>query len=334
MSYLSFGYTKTNATYIQMYDQGAWQEGRLTHDDQITLPAMATVLHYGQEAFEGLKAFRRKDGRVQIFRPYENAKRFQRSCAYLLMPTIEVDTFVEAVYKTVAANFDHVPSYTSGGALYIRPYMIGMGETLAPVPSPKYLFGVVVTPVGSLFKGNLTPVNLWVSDVDRVAPRGTGQYKIGGNYAASLYAQHQAKVKGYDDALFLDPKTHTKIEEVGAANFFGITKDNRYVTPSSPSILKSITNQSLRYLAKHHLNLTVCDDDILIDQLDTLNEAGACGTAAVITPIRSLAFKTHTHVFPTGNHAGEVTSKLYRLLTGIQKGDHEDPNDWTLLVTE
>ena len=332
MAYLTFEYTKTAANYVRIYQDGAWQTGALTEADELHLPSMATALHYGQEAFEGLKAFRRRDGRVQIFRPYENAKRFQGSCAYLLMPTIEVDDFVAAVYQTVKANLDYVPSYESGGALYIRPYMLGIGATLAPVPSKKYLFGVIVTPVGDLFKGAFKPVNLWVSTVDRVAPHGTGQYKIGGNYAASLYAQSIAKSKGFDDSLFLDPLTHTKIEEVGAANFFAITKDNHYITPESPSILKSITNQSLQFIAKEQLGLTVVHDDIYIDQLDGLVEAGACGTAAVITPIRSLAYQDTVHVFPTNHQAGPITQKLYEHLTSIQKGDREDPNDWLLLV--
>ena len=332
MSYLSFGYTKTAAMYVQYYHQGVWQEGRLQPSDTLTLPAMATTLHYGQEAFEGLKAFRRKDGRVQVFRPYDNATRFQASCGYLLMPQVPVEVFVEAVLKTVKANVAFVPEYGSKGALYIRPFMIGVGETLAPVPSASYLFGVIVTPVGALFKGALTPVNLLVSPTDRVAPLGTGQYKIGGNYAASLYAQHQAKAQGYDDCLFLDPKTHTKIEEVGAANFFGITRDNTYITPSSPSILNSITNRSLKTLAKDALGLKISSDDIYLDRLDHLVEAGACGTAAVITPIRSLATPTHTHVFPTGDEAGPITRALYERLTGIQTGDVEDTEGWTVLV--
>ena len=332
MSYLTFGYTKTAYNYIRYYKGGGWQKGILTKEDRLNIPSMATALHYGQEAFEGLKAFRRKDGRVQIFRPYENAKRFQESCRYLLMPTIEIEDFVEAVYETVKANLEYVPTYDSGGALYIRPYMLGVGETLAPVPSQEYLFGVIVTPVGSLFKGSLKPVNLWVSEYDRVAPLGTGQYKIGGNYAASLFAQNIAKSKGFDDALFLDPLTHTKIEEVGAANFFGITKDHVYITPESPSVLKSITNKSLRVIAKDMLGLTVSNPDIYIDQLEDLVEAGACGTAAVITPIRSLSYQDKVHVFPTQDDAGPITKKLYEVLTGIQKGDLDDPDNWTLLV--
>ncbi len=332
MSYLSFGYTKTAYNYIRSYKEGAWQKGTLTKEDRLTIPSMATALHYGQEAFEGLKAFRRQDGRVQIFRPYENAKRFQGSCQYLLMPTIEIEDFVEAVYETVKANLEYVPAYDSGGALYIRPYMLGVGETLAPVPSQEYLFGVIVTPVSSLYKGSLKPVNLWVSEYDRVAPLGTGQFKIGGNYAASLFAQNVAKSKGYDDALFLDPLTHTKIEEVGAANFFGITKDHVYITPESPSVLKSITNKSLRVIVKDILGLTISNGDIYIDHLEDLAEAGACGTAAVITPIRSLSHKNEVHVFPTQDETGPITKKLYDILTAIQKGDVEDFKDWTLLV--
>ncbi len=332
MGTLKFQYTKTDYNYTQYYLNGVWQEGSLNSDDYLKLPTMATVLHYGQEAFEGLKAFRRKDGKVQIFRPYENAKRFQSSCGYLLMPKVEVEDFVQAIIKTVKANLKYVPPYGTGGALYIRPYMIGAGETLAPTPSPSYVFGVVVTPVGALFKGSLTPVNLLVSEYDRVAPLGTGQYKIGGNYAASMYAQNLANTKGYDDCLFLDPATHTKIEEVGAANFYGITKDNLYISPSSPSILKSITNMSLKYIAKEMLGMTIVSDDIYINNLDHLVEAGACGTAAVITPIKSIDHKDNVHFFPTQEEAGPVTQKLYTLLTGIQIGDVKDPDNWNVLV--
>lgn len=332
MSYVSFKYTKTALNYVQYYRDGQWQEGTLQSSDRLVIPAMATVLHYGQEAFEGLKAFRRKDGRVQVFRPYENAKRFQKSCGYLLLPEVSVELFVEAILKTVKANLDAVPPYDSGGALYIRPYMIGIGETLSPTPSPEYLFGVIVTPVGGMFKGELKPVNLWVSEYDRVAPLGTGQYKIGGNYAASLFARNHAKQRGYADCLFLDPKTRTKIEEVGAANFFGITADGVYITPQSPSILKGITNLSLRYLAEKALGLKISSSDIYIDKLDHLVEAAACGTAAVITPIRSITQEDRTHVFPSGDEAGDITKNLYSLLTGIQTGDIEDPDDWTVLV--
>lgn len=332
MSYLAFKFTHTDYHYVQYYRNGAWEEGELKQDHVLHLPAMATALHYGQEAFEGLKAFKRKDGQVQLFRPYDNARRFQGSCRYLLMPEVAIEDFVEAILKTVKANLKYVPEYGSGGALYVRPYMIGAGETLAPTPSPSYIFGVVVTPVKSLFKGALTPVDLWVSEVDRVAPLGTGQYKVGGNYAASMFAQHIASQKGYDDALFLDPLTHTKIEEVGAANFYGINKFGDYVSPESPSILKSITNKSLRYIAKHMLNINVLSHDIYINDLNELVEAGACGTAAVITPIRSIAYKNSIHTFPTGEEAGPITKKLYETLTGIQTGDISDPDHWMVVV--
>ncbi len=332
MSYLKFQYSKTDYNYVQYHRDGTWDDGKLISKDSLELPTMATVLHYGQEAFEGLKAFRRKDGKVQIFRPYENAKRFQASCEYLLMPKVDIEDFVEAVVKTVEANLKHVPEYGSEGSLYIRPYMIGVGETLAPTPSPSYLFGVIVTPVETLFNGSLKPVNLWVSNYDRVAPQGTGQYKLGGNYAASMFAQNIARKKGYDDCLFLDPSTHTKVEEVGAANFFGISKDNIYITPNSPSILKSITNMSLKYIAKNFLGMTISSDNIYIDKLDHLVEAGACGTAAIITPIRSLDYHDNVHVFPTQDTVGSVTQKLYDILTGIQKGDIDDPDDWLVVV--
>lgn len=329
-----FAYTKTHVNFVSYYKNGAWDEGQLVNDDTLTLSKMSTSLHYGQEAFEGMKAYRRPDGDVQLFRPYENAKRFKMTCERIMMPAIEEEAFVRAVIKTVRANIDFVPPYDSRATLYIRPYMIGIGHNLGLKPSNEYLFGIVCVPVGTYFGPASKPVDVIVSDVDRAAPNGTGHVKVGGNYAASLMVQSRAKQMGYADALFLDPISHTKIEEVGAANFFAITKDGTYLTPMSPSILKSITNMSLMTIAEHVLHMPISRDDILIDHLDHLEEAGACGTAAIITPIASITHHGKKHVFPAHETIGKTTKKLYELLTGIQFGDVPDFDHWTLKIIE
>ena len=332
MKPLKFEYTKTDFTYIRFYQDGKWEEGALKKEDTLTLSLMSTALHYGQEAFEGLKAYMTKDGKINLFRADENAKRFKRSCGFLKMPEIDVDDFVEAVKMTVKANQSFIPPYGSKGSLYIRPFMFGVGDNLGLKPSNAYVFAIIVTPVGPYFESGLKPVKLMVSAYDRAAPFGTGAYKVGGNYAASLFAQSIAKQKGFADCIFLDPKTHTKIEEVGAANFFGITKDLCYITPQSPSILKSITNMSLQYIAKNMLNMKVKLADVYIHELDHLIEAGACGTAAIITPIKSILHHDYLHVFPTKDDTGVYTQKLYDILTSIQVGDLEDPDGWIINV--
>jgi len=327
-----FKYVKANQVYMQHFKNGAWEEGYLTESDLFTIAGTSTSLHYGQEAFEGLKAYRRQDGKLQLFRVEDNAKRFQTSCAYLMMPTVSVENFVEAVKKTVLANADFVPPYGNNESLYIRPFMIGVGDNLGLRPAPEYIFSVIVSPVGSYFDGEIKPVDMVVSEFDRAAPHGTGHVKVGGNYAASLRSQVLAREKGFADAIFLDPKTHTKIEEAGAANFFGITKDNAYITPKSPSILNSITNRSLKYLAEKELGLKVIEGDIFIDHLDELIEAGACGTAAMITPIGSITHQNKKHVFPSHETIGAYTKELYRLLSGIQYGDIKDTYGWITIL--
>lgn len=327
-----FTYTKTHQIYISYWKDGSWGQGKLVDSDELTLSAMSTSLHYAQECFEGLKAYRRKDGRIQLFRIEDNAKRFQMSASFMMMPTIEVDKFIEAVKMTVKANADFVPPYGFKDTLYIRPFMLGIGQNLGLRPAKEYMFVITTSPVGPYFSGNVKPVDLVVSDYDRAAPNGTGHVKVGGNYAASLFAQASAIKRGYADCLFLDPSTHTKIEEVGAANFFGITKNNEYITPKSPSILNSITNRSLKYLAKNVLGLEVIEGDIYIDQLNDLVEAGACGTAAVITPIASITHNEHKHVFPASVEFGFYSKKLYDILTSIQFGDIEDDQGWITIL--
>ena len=254
---LGFECRDTHANYISFYKDGKWDEGALKDTDCITISAFSPALHYGQEAFEGLKAYRRKDGKIQLFRPDENAKRLQRSCDRLLMPRVPIEKFMDACLQVVKANEDLVPPYGTGATLYLRPFVIGVGRNLGVKPAKEYIFSVICSPVGSYFKGGLAPNKFMISEFDRAAPYGTGDAKVGGNYAASLYPHELAKERGYADCIYLDPLTHTKIDEVGAANFFGITKDNKFITPKSPSILPSITKYSLMYIANNIPNIEV-----------------------------------------------------------------------------
>lgn len=327
-----FSYQKTNVIYLSYYKDGKWDEGKLQTDDHISISVMAPALHYGQQCFEGMKAYRRKDGKIQLFRIQDNAARFHESARRLAMPPVDSTTFEKAVIETVKANQDFVPDYGSGATLYIRPLMIGVGENLGLRPAKEFIFMVITSPVGSYFDGGIKPVDLVVSKYDRAAPNGTGDIKVGGNYAASLYPQILAKEQGFADCVFLDPTTHTKIEEVGAANFFGVTQENVYITPKSPSILNSITNRSIRWLAEHKLGLKVVEDDIYINKLDDLVEAGACGTAALITPVGSITHYGIKHVFPYNKEMGPISKKLYDLLSGIQFGEIEDPNHWVTVL--
>lgn len=325
---LTFDYVKTNYCYISYYKDGAWDEGKITSDDMITISAFSPALHYAQQCFEGLKAYRTKDGHIQLFRPEENAKRFQISCKRLLIPEVPISKFLDAIKKVVLANLEFVPPYETKATLYVRPYIIGIGHNLGVRPAKEYIFGVLVSPVGAYFKNGLKPVNFMVSDYDRAAPHGTGDIKVGGNYAASIYPHSIAKSLGFADCIYLDPATHTKIEEVGAANFFGITKNNEFVTPLSHSVLPGITKKSLMYLAKEYLGMKVIEQDVYIDKLNIFTEAGACGTAAVITPIGGIYYQNKLHVFYSETEVGPICQKLYDLLTKMQFGDIDSPEGW------
>ena len=325
---LGFSYIKTDYRYISYYKDGEWDNGALVEDNVLHISEASTALHYGQQAFEGLKAYRCKDGSINLFRPDQNAARFARSCKRLLMPEFPEERFVEAIKEVVRANADWIPPYGTGGSLYIRPLMIGVGDTIGVTPAPEYIFTIFVMPVGAYFKGGLTPTSFVVSEYDRAAPVGTGAAKVGGNYAASLLPGKEAKKRQFSDCIYLDPLTHTKIEEVGAANFFGITKDNQFITPYSPSILPSITKYSLLWLAEHRLGMSVKEADVYVDRLDEFAEAGACGTAAVISPIAGIQNGDDYHVFYSETEVGPVTRRLYDELVGIQYGDVESPEDW------
>lgn len=331
-SNLGFSYIKTDFRYISTWKDGQWDDGKLVKDNKLSISEASTALHYGQQCFEGLKAYRTKDNTIQLFRPDENAKRMQDSCSRLLMPKVPVEKFIDACMQVVKANESYVPPYGTGATLYIRPFVIGVGDNIGVKPAPEYIFCVFCLPVGPYFKGGMAPVNFSVSEYDRAAPYGTGAAKVGGNYAGSLYPHELAVKKGFADCIYLDPLTHTKIEEVGAANFFGITKDNKFVTPKSPSILPSITKYSLMHLAKEYLGLEVEERDVLVDNLDEFKEAGACGTAAVITPIGGIEYKDNLHVFHSETEVGPITKKLYNTLYGIQFGDVEAPEGWIYKV--
>jgi branched-chain amino acid aminotransferase len=329
---LGFNYIKTDFRYVSTWKDGKWDEGKLVEDNRLCISEGSAALHYGQQCFEGLKAYRTKDGKIQLFRPDQNAKRMQASCRRLLMPEVPIEKFIDACVQVVKANQHYVPPYGTGATLYLRPLTIGVGDNIGVKPAPEYIFCVFCTPVGAYFKGGLKPVNFTVSDYDRAAPQGTGAAKVGGNYAGSLLPHELAVKKGFADCIYLDPATHTKIEEVGAANFFGITKDNKFVTPKSPSILPSITKYSLLQVAKDYLGMEAEERDVYIDKLDEFAEAGACGTAAVITPIGGIEYKGKLHVFYSETEVGPVTKKLYDTLCGIQFGDIEAPENWILEV--
>ncbi|WP_227872533.1 branched-chain amino acid aminotransferase [Jeotgalibaca ciconiae] len=325
---LGFSYMKTDYRFISHWKEGSWDEGKLVTENTVTISEGSTALHYGQSCFEGLKAYRTKDGRIQLFRPDENAKRMEKSCERLMMPAFPVERFVDAVKQVVRANEAWVPPYESGSTLYIRPYLIGVGDNIGVKPAPEYIFSIFVMPVGPYFKGGLAPTNFVVSDYDRAAPHGTGAAKVGGNYAASLLPGKLATDRHFSDCIYLDPATHTKIEEVGSANFYAITHDDVFVTPDSPSILPSITKYSLLHLAEHYLGLKVEERDVYVDKLDEFKEAGACGTAAVISPIGGIQTKDDFHVFYSETEVGPITQKLYETLTAIQFGDKEGPEGW------
>ncbi len=329
---LGFTYTKTAWRFAAGWKDGSWNDGLLVRSNRLKISEASTAIHYGQACFEGLKAYTAKDGRILLFRPDENAKRMQRSCDRLVMPRFPEDRFIEACKKVVRANYKWLPPYGTGASLYLRPYLMGVGDNLGVRSAPEFHFGIFCSPVGPYFKKGLSPVSFMVSEFDRAAPQGTGQAKVGGNYAASLLSNKIAKDKGYADAIYLDPSTHTKIEEVGAANFFGITKDNKFITPNSPSILQSITRISLLHVAREYLGLQVEERDVFVDRLDEFAEAGACGTAAVISPIASICHEDREHVFYDKEKVGPVSRKLYDTLVGIQIGDIKAPEGWVFEV--
>lgn len=328
---LPFGYFKTNYNIRCYYRNGEWGELEVSSSEEITMHMAATCLHYGQEAFEGLKAFRGSDNKIRIFRPDENAKRMQRSSEGIMMAKVPEELFIKACSKVVSLNKEFVPPADSGASLYIRPLLIGTGPQVGVRPSEEYLFIVFVGPVGPYFKEGFNPVKFQiVKDADRAAPFGTGKIKVGGNYASSLLSGSRAAKEGFANCIYLDPATHTCIDEVGAANFFGI-KNNTYITPDSSSILPSITNMSLRTLAKD-IGLKVEVRPVPITELPEFEEVAACGTAAVISPIGQIVDRETGKVYDFGKEAGPISKKLYELFRGIQLGTEPDTHNWNFIV--
>lgn len=329
-SNLGFGYMETDKRFVANYKNGAWDEGALIDDPMITMSECACVLQYAQTVFEGLKAYTTEDGHVVCFRPDLNAARLVDSCKRLEMPVFPEDRFVDAVVKTVEANIDYVPPYGSGATLYIRPYMFGINSVIGVKPADEYQFRVFCTPVGPYFKGGAKPITIRVSDVDRAAPHGTGDIKAGLNYAMSLHAIVDAHNQGFDENMYLDAATRTKVEETGGANFMFISADGKkFITPKSNSILPSITRRSLMVVAEKYLGLTVEHREVCFDELKDFSECGLCGTAAVISPVGKVVDHGKEICFPSGmDEMGPVTKKLYDTLTGIQMGRIEAPEGW------
>ena len=330
---IGFGYMQTDQRYVSNYKNGALDEGTLTTDANITMSECACVLQYAQTVFEGLKAYTTEDGHIVTFRPDLNAERMIDSASRLEMPTFPKERFIEAIEKVVAANEAYVPPYGSGATLYIRPYMFGINPVIGVKPAEEYQFRAFCTPVGPYFKGGVKPLTIKVSDFDRAAPHGTGHIKAGLNYAMSLHAIVTAHEEGYDENMYLDAATRTKVEETGGANFLFITKDNKVVTPKSDSILPSITRRSLMYVAKEYLGLEVEEREVYLDELKDFAECGLCGTAAVISPVGKIVDHGKEICLPSGmEDMGPVTKKLYDTLTGIQMGRIEAPEGWIHVI--
>lgn len=330
---LGFGYVKTDYRYVSNYKDGKWDEGILTTDEKVVLNESAGVLQYAQTCFEGLKAYKTVDGRVVCFRPDLNAQRMIQSAQRLEMPPFPAERFLEAVKSVVKKNIESVPPYGSGASLYIRPYMFGTNPVMGVKPADEYQFRIFVSPVGPYFKGGAKPITLRIPDFDRAAPLGTGHVKAGLNYAMSLHAIVDAHEQGFNENMYLDSATRTKIEETGGANIIFVTKDNKVVTPKSATILPSITRRSLMYVAQKYLDLEVEERIIYKEELNEMKECALCGTAAVLSPVGKVNDHGKEIVFPSGmEKAGEITQKLYDTLTGIQLGRIEAPEGWIMEI--
>lgn len=330
---LKFGYLPTDYNVRCYYRDGKWGEIEVSDSDKIEMHMAASALHYGQEIFEGLKAFRGADGKIRVFRVTENAARMRESAEGLLMAPVPEDLFVRMVEMAVKLNERFIPPYGSGASLYIRPLEIGMSARVGVAPSDEYLFMILVTPVGPYFKEGFKPTKICIMrEYDRVAPRGTGRWKVGGNYAASLSAGERAHKLGYSAVLYLDPKEKLYLDECGPANFFAI-KDGKYITPASDSILPSVTNNSLMQLAED-LGIEVERRHITVDELDDVSEAGACGTAAVISPVSEIddLDTGRKYVVSKDGEAGPVSTRLYNLLNAIRLGEVEDTHGWNTIL--
>ncbi|MCK9628701.1 MAG: branched-chain amino acid aminotransferase [Bacteroidales bacterium] len=332
-SKLAFGYIKTNKIICSWYKDGEWSPLSAEGDDRITISALSGALHYGIEAFEGLKAFRGVDGKVRLFRPDENAKRLKRSADFLGIASPGIEMFVEACKRAVIENIDFLPPYESRASMYLRPFLIGVEPQIDLVSSKEVLFAVAAIPVGAFSGKNLTPARMLLArDHDRAAPMGTGSYKIGGNYAASMLAGTKAKKEGFASILYLDSAERKYVDEFSSSNFFAV-KGNSYITPDSPSVLPSITNKSLIQLAED-FGMKVEKRKIPVEELTEFDEVGACGTAVVITPVWEIVDKSSGVSYLTGDkdNPGNISKNLYRKLTGIQYGEEPDDHNWCMEI--
>ena len=317
---LGFGYQVTDKRFVSNYKDGAWDDGCITEDANIVLNECAGVFQYAQTIFEGLKAYTTEDGKIVCFRPDLNAARMADSARRLEMPVYPEDRFVKNVIETVKANAAWVPPFGSGATLYIRPFMFGSNPVIGVKPADEYQFRIFVTPVGPYFKGGVKPITIRVSDFDRAAPHGTGHIKAGLNYAMSLHAIVDAHAKGFDENMYLDPGTRTKVEETGGANFIFITKDGKLVTPKSDSILPSITRRSIMYVAEHYLGMEVEHREVLFDEVKDFAECGLCGTAAVISPVGKIVDHGEEILIPSGmDDMGPITRKPLQGQFSIKK---------------
>lgn len=330
---LGFGYHETDKRYVSNYKNGEWDQGALISDSQIVMSECAGVLQYAQTIFEGLKAYTTEDGHIVTFRPDLNAERLISSCERLEIPAFPKERFVDAVTQVVAANEAYVPPYGSGATLYIRPYLFGISPVIGVKPAEEYQFRIFCTPVGPYFKGGVHPLTIKISDFDRAAPHGTGHIKAGLNYAMSLHAIVTAHKEGFDENMYLDSATRTKVEETGGANFIFITKDNKVVTPKSSTILPSITRRSLMTVAKDYLGLEVEEREVYKEELKDFAECGLCGTAAVLSPVGKVVDHGEEICFSSGmTEMGPITKKLYETLTGIQMGHINAPEGWIHII--
>ncbi|MBP9996632.1 MAG: branched-chain amino acid aminotransferase [Lachnospiraceae bacterium] len=330
---LGFGYMKTDYRYVSNYTDGKWDDGAITTDDMITMSECACVLQYAQTIFEGMKAYTTQDGKTVVFRPDLNASRLVDSAKRLEMPPFPEERFLDAIDQLVRANKEWVPPFGSGASLYIRPYMFGINPVIGVKPATDYQFRAFATPVGPYFKGGVKPLTIKISDFDRAAPNGTGHIKAGLNYAMSLHAIVTAHAEGYDENMYLDSATRTKVEETGGANFLFVTKDGKIVTPKSNTILPSITRRSLIQVAKDYLGIEAEEREVYVDELKDMAECGLCGTAAVISPVGKIVDHGKEICLPSGMNAmGPITQKLYDTLTGIQMGRIEAPKGWIRVI--
>ena len=327
--HLGFAYHVPEKRYVANYRDGSWDEGGLSSDSNVVLNESAGILQYCQQVFEGLKAYRWKDGSIVCFRPDLNAERMYRSAAFLEMPSFPVERFLSALDEVVRANASSVPPHGTGASLYIRPYLFASGIVIGVQPAEEYQFRIFTTPVGPYFKGGATPIALMVSDFDRAAPHGTGAIKAGLNYAMSLHSHEIAKKKGFAENIYLDAAKREFVEETGGANILFVDREGRLVVPKSDSILPSITRKSLIYVAEEILHIPVIERPVRFDEVPNFVECGLCGTAAVISPVGKIADHDREILFPSGmEKPGKITAKLYETLSGIQNGEIQAPEGW------